>query len=106
LRGTTFHTDRIVHEGRQPQVLEESLSSDSIFDGQIQLTSYTGQLLKLVTVEVRLPSEMKPRILTTDENGLLARVHTAGTETARIDFHWDASVVSPQADDYARSRKQ
>jgi type VI secretion system secreted protein VgrG len=88
------------------KVLQSDASSQESFDEQMQLTDCTGQPLKLVTVEVRLPSEMKPRILTTDENGLLPRVHTTGTETARIDFHWDASVVSPQADDYARSRKQ
>jgi type VI secretion system secreted protein VgrG len=86
------------------KVLQSDASSQESFDEQMQLTDCTGQPLKLVTVEVRLPSEMKPRILTTDENGLLPRVHTTGTETARIDFHWDASVVSPQADDYARSR--
>jgi len=88
------------------KVLQSVASNPAPFDEQIQLISGNGQPLKLVTVAVYLPSEMKPTILTTDENGLLPRVHTTGTETASIDFHWEDSVVSPHADDYARSRKQ
>jgi len=87
-------------------VIQAVAQAQEHFDEQIKLVSCTGQPLKFVTVAVYLPSEMKPQILTTDENGLLPRIRTQGAEKAEIYFHWEDIVVPPGADDYLMSRKR
>ncbi len=87
-------------------VIENSAQVQDRYDEQVRVVSCTGVSLKSVHVAVYQAGSTAPRILTTDQNGLLPKIDTESAEKAAFHFDWDSIVVPIDIESYEGSRSK